>query len=138
MTHEHTYGCHGTDPCAPIEGQWPQPSDFAIREARGLVPVDAPWCVVRVQALTIDDQDGTTPRRAVRSHTECLADIGQRHLQAFADEMGLDLHPEADGPALAIGDLFCDLLHAYGPDEVAAGLANGQWHYESEIEEVSS
>ena len=60
------------------------------------------------------------------------ADRGRRHLEAYATETGLDLHPDADGPTLALGDLLSDLLHAYGPSVVEDALEAGQWHFDAE------
>ena len=105
MTHEHTYGCHGTDPCAPIEGQWLQPSDFAIRQARGLVPDDAPWCVLRVLAITLDGEEGAP-----------IADMTEAEFDALFEEA-------LTGPDASPAKCMDLLVERFGHCEVSAEVA---------------
>jgi hypothetical protein len=50
-------------------------------------------------------------------------------VRQFADEQGLDLHPEADGPLTCGGDMICNLLHwlsqEIGIEQTTRALQNG-------------
>lgn len=47
----------GDEECEPNIGQWCQPPDWAVTEARLLLDDDAPWCRIHEMAWEIEEEE---------------------------------------------------------------------------------